>query len=159
MMNYSIYLRFQDDAIAPLELRNTYIAFCVIGLAVYAFVAGPMFYYAFKYGPSKKSRSAKLRVGLVSMYFASTFPLFIMELYMIYTNGAILNVLDGMCFVLLLISWATNSIVVWFIYMWMVARFLHSHTGADREVMIAPPAKKEPYLSYARTVPGQPPVV
>lgn len=92
------------------------------------------------------------------MYFTSVLPMYCLQFFVVYRHG-ILYVLDGICFALLLISWMVGTLVVWFSYMYQVARFLQTQTGADRQVAFAPKTGKVPQISFARPVAGQPAVV
>ena len=156
MMNYSFWIRFQ--AFLPQDYRNAYIAFCIIGLIGYATIGGPSFFISYKYGATHHSRVTKLQLGVVAMYFTSTLPMYCLHFYIVWLYG-ILYVLDGICFVLFLFSWLIGSIIVWFSYMYQVARFLQNQTGSDRQVAFAPKIGKVPQISFARPVAGQPMVV
>ena len=136
-LNYSIWIRFQDSFLDE-DLINTYLAFCIIGLVAYVFGGGPMFFTGFKYATTQQSRSRRIRIGMVIMYFASTLPLFIMDLFIVWRHG-VLNVLQGLMFVLQLVAWTTGSFAVWFIYMWAVASFIHARRGGGRELMYRQP--------------------
>lgn len=130
---YATWVRFQLDLFSQ-DFINTYLAFAIIGMLGYAFGGGPFFFAAFKYSRTAKSRSLRTRIGLVVMYFTSTLPLFIMDLWIVYNNG-IVNVLQGICFVIQLVSWFFGSFAVWFIYMWQVAKFVHKRRGGGRPIM------------------------
>jgi hypothetical protein len=155
-MNYSFWVRFQD--FLPQDFKNGYIAFCIIGFIGYAVVGGPSFFISYKYGATHHTRITKLQLGVVVMYFSSVLPLFWLEFYITYKHG-ILYVLDGICLGMFLISWVVGSLVVWFSYMYQVARFLQNQTGADRQVAFAPKVGKMPQISFVRPVAGQPMIV
>lgn len=165
-MNYSFWMRFQDDNIVGATIREAYLAFTIIGFAAYVFGAGPLFFYAYKYAANQKAGAVKLRLGIAVIYFFSSLPIFVLEVAIAYSNLTIVNVLDGMVLVLTLCAWSFGSVVVWFIYMWEVARFLQSQTGASRQVMFNPRYNPQgevapPYLTAVanRFHPGQPAVV
>lgn len=166
IFNYSFWMRFQDDSIVESNVRDAYAAFAAIGMISYTFAAGPLFFYSYKYGSTKKSRAVKLRLGCGIIYFTSSLPIFILELWIGYNNRRIVHVLDGMVLVLSFMSWALGSLIVWFVYMWEVARFLQSQTGANRQVMFNPRYNPQgevapPYLTAvaSRHHSGQPSVV
>lgn len=159
-------MRFQSDYVVGQVVREAYLAFAIIGFAAYLFGAGPLFFFAYKYATSQKSGAVKLRLGIAIIYFFSSLPIFCLELAIAYSNQKIVHVLDGMVLVLTLIAWSFGSIVVWFVYMWEVARFLQSQTGASRQVMFNPRYNPHgeiapPYLTAVanRFHPGQPAVV
>lgn len=166
LFNYSFWMRFQNTAIVDSGVQDAYLAFSIIGLAAFAFGAGPMFFFSFKYGATNKARAGKLRLGIVIMYLTSSCPLFLLELYIAYTNLDIVHVLDGMLLILLFMSWGVGSIIVWFVYMWEVSRFLQHHTGANRHVAylqrqeLERTGKIQPHVTVAaRPLPGQPAVI
>jgi hypothetical protein len=162
MLNYALWVRFQAEKLSE-DLRNAYLAFCVIGTIVYVFVGGPMFFLGYKYSTTQKQRDKKIRIGLVAMYFASTLPLFLMDLFIVWDNG-VLYVLQGIVFVLELISWSTGSFAVWFIYMWQVAKFVHIRRCGHRQIQFQqqntnPIESLKPPLGLSRSLPGQPDVI
>lgn len=166
IFNYSFWMRFQSDDIVLSDVQNAYLAFCIIGMGAYTFAAGPMFFYSYKYGSTKKSRAGRMRLGSMVIYFASSAPIFVLELYIAYKNKRVVHVLDGMVLILSFISWSSGSLIVWFAYMWEVARFLQNQTGANRQVMFNPRFNPDgdvapPYLTAvaSRARPGQPAVV
>jgi hypothetical protein len=160
IFNYSFWVRFEKDRLSD-DLRNTYLAFCIIGMVAYAVVGGPGFFTAYKYSRDKKSRGRKIRIGVIGMYFLSTWVLFILDLYIIWQYG-VLNVLQGICFFLQWFTWTMESFATWFFYMWQVARFLHGKTGTDRLVMFSEQGMQlrvPPPLTWSKPLPGQPDVV
>lgn len=163
IFNYSFWMRFQTRLTCPESLKSPYLAFCIIGMITYVFCGGPLFFFSYKYARDKKTQTTKLRIGIVAMYFMSSLPLWIMELWLMYNNMAVVSVLDGMVFSLSFVSWSIGTIVVWFIYMWEISRFLQSQTGAHRQVMFNPQLAPNgevapPYLTAvaSRVLPGQP---
>jgi hypothetical protein len=164
--NYSFWMRFQNNLVVGEIVRQAYLAFTIIGFTAYVLGAAPLFFYSYKYAASQKSGAVKLRLGIAIIYFLSSLPIFALELAIAYSNQKIVSVLDGIVLVLSLIAWAFGSLVVWFVYMWEVARFLQSQTGASRQVMFNPRYNPQgdvapPYLTAVanRFHPGQPAVV
>lgn len=168
MFNYSLWVRFQDDLVSD-DLQNTYLAFSIIGLIAYVFLGGPMFFVGYKYSQTQKNRDKRVRIGLVVMYFASTLPLFLMDLYFVWQHG-VLHVLQGICFVLQVVAWSTGSFAVWFIYMWQVAKLWHTKRGSGRQLQFQQPVggmrdgmspNMRPPLQWsaAKPLPGQPDVI
>jgi hypothetical protein len=162
MLNYSLWVRFQTGFLSE-DLRNTYLAFCIIGLLVYGFIGGPMFFLGYKYSSTQKARDKKVRIGLVAMYFASTLPLFLIDLYIVWYYG-VLYVLQGVVFVLELIAWSTGSFAVWFIYMWQVAKLVHTKRCGSRQMQFqstyAMDSIKPPHaMSRTKALHGQPDVI
>ena len=160
IFNYSVWMRFELERVNE-NVRNTYLAFVIIGMCAYAFIGGPSFFTAYKYSTNVKSRSRKIRIGTVGMYFGSTVVLFIIDLYIVWLHG-IVHVLQGIVFILQWITWTLGSFAVWFFYMWQVARFLHSKTGTDRLVIFSEQGQQvrvPPPLTWSKPLPGQPDVV
>lgn len=160
ILNYSLWVRFERQLFSD-DFRNFYLACCILGMLTYAAITGPYFFNAYKYSTTEQSRYRKMRIGLVSIYFSHVCPLFVSELWIAYHYG-VLYVLDGIVFVLLLVTFFVGTFSVWFIYMWQVARLLHRKSGNERLVMFT--AKQQtaltmPPLSHVRQIPGQPEIV
>jgi hypothetical protein len=141
MFNYSTWVRFAADLIAD-DTMQTYLAFAIIGVLAYAFVGGPLFFMAYKYSSTAKVRAKRLRIGLAVMYFSSTLPLFLLDLYFIWSFGVV-NVLQVICFILQLVAWIFGSFAVWFIYMWQVAKYIHIYRGGGRQVALRQQAERQ----------------
>ena len=165
VFNFALWVRFQHDDVISFDLRWTYFAFCLIGTLAYVFAGGPMFFFGYKYSATQKARDKKVRIGLCVSYFTSTLPMFLMDLFFVWDHG-ILHVLQGVVFVLQLISWSTGSFAVWFIYMWQVAKVVHTKKCGGRQLVFEqqnfrPIDSLKPPLGYStgKALPGQPAVI
>ncbi|RNF15036.1 uncharacterized protein Tco025E_05620 [Trypanosoma conorhini] len=157
VVEYAVWMRFlSPDDIAD-SLRGAHLAFDVIGFVAYAVGGAPLFVYAYKYGLSYSQRQRRLLCGVAVVFLMWSFPIFVIELAMTLSGMGTRNPLDGIVFVLSLISSIIGGGIVWFAYMRLVAYYLHHFRGVERQ--IDPHNSSAPYPMHpVRSLPreGQP---
>ena len=162
IINYVSYIRQQYRHFDRNEdVINAYLAFCILGMICYAGITGPSFFQAHKYATTYKARNRQIQLGLLAIYFIETFPMFFIELYLVYFFG-IGTVIQGMLFFLQFMTVVVGSIMVWFIYMWRVAKLLHHKTGLARDAQLAVARQQlrlQPPVPSTKPLPGQPRVI
>eukprot|EP00759_Apiculatamorpha_spiralis_P049427 PhF_6_TR44251/c3_g1_i3/m.68081 len=84
VINYVSYIRFQNSVFQNQDVINSYLAFAILGMLCYAAIAAPSFFQAHKYATSYKTRNKQIQIGLVAIYWIQTFPMFFIELYLVY---------------------------------------------------------------------------
>ena len=130
---YSTFFRFRRGTTWTTDAIDSYLAFVIITLVAYAFIAGPLLIMAYKYSATERQRTFRLKSAITVMYLLSTTPLFFIELLMVKKAG-ILGVIQGIAFVLQIAAWLASSWIVWFFYMMEVSRFVHEKRGYGRDV-------------------------
>ena len=140
IINYVSWVRFEEDLVGG-DVTRAYLAFVLITVMVYLCASGFCFFWAARYCDQEtkegiKQRNKRVHQGMLFIYFLSDVPFFILDLYIVYWYGWV-DVIQGISFVLKLMSWMVGTFFVWFVYMWKVSKFLHRKTGADREIQLA----------------------
>eukprot|EP00754_Rhynchopus_humris_P037088 Rhum_TRINITY_DN19189_c0_g1::Rhum_TRINITY_DN19189_c0_g1_i1::g.169489::m.169489 len=140
IVNYVKWVRFNETLLGR-DLKSAYFAFVFLTTLVYLFATGVCFLWAAKYCDQEtkegiKQRNRRVHQGMLFIYFLSDTPFFIMDLYIVYWYGW-RDEVQGITFVLKMMSWMVGTFFVWFIYMWKVSKILHKKTGADREIQLA----------------------
>eukprot|EP01064_Diplonema_japonicum_P008178 TRINITY_DN1567_c0_g1_i3.p1 TRINITY_DN1567_c0_g1~~TRINITY_DN1567_c0_g1_i3.p1 ORF type:complete len:170 (+),score=30.87 TRINITY_DN1567_c0_g1_i3:41-511(+) len=121
IVNYVSWVRFNETLVGA-SVKQAYFAFVFLTVLVYIFVAGFCFFWAALYCDREskegiKQRNKRVHTGMFFIYFFSDTPLFIIDLYIVYQSGWVDEV-QGITFVLKLISWLIGTFFVWFVYMW-----------------------------------------
>eukprot|EP00659_Diplonema_papillatum_P009715 gene9715-15085_t len=119
--NYVSWVRFNEPLVGS-TVEGAYLSFVVLTILVYVFVGGLSFFWAQFYCDREskegiKSRNRRVHTGMFFIYFLSDSPLFIIDLYIVYHYGWVDEV-QGITFILKLVSWLVGTFFVWFVYMW-----------------------------------------
>eukprot|EP01062_Namystynia_karyoxenos_P056407 TRINITY_DN47363_c0_g1_i1.p1 TRINITY_DN47363_c0_g1~~TRINITY_DN47363_c0_g1_i1.p1 ORF type:complete len:210 (+),score=37.63 TRINITY_DN47363_c0_g1_i1:97-726(+) len=165
MANYNAWIRYEEPMLGA-AVRRSYQAFLVLYFVSFFTVSGACFYWAQMVlwnrskglskaatrpedrlaldGKAKSVARTRVHVGIAFLWFAGDTPLFILSLHVIYIHGWI-EVVQGIDFVVKLLSWIMGMTVVWFMYLWRISKVLHRHTGPDRHIFRDPRAPVHPY--------------
>lgn len=127
--NWRFFISKEESLIGP-TVPRFHIAFCVIGLFVYVFVASVLIYWPYRYGQLMlgKHRRNRLMLGTALVYFLHVLPLWIVEFNILWTYGWIALV-QGVAFIFITISWIIETLGVWYAYMWHMSSFINRNYG------------------------------
>ncbi|RNE97629.1 hypothetical protein TraAM80_09215 [Trypanosoma rangeli] len=134
VIEYAVWLQFVSPNEMSDSLRGGHLAFAVMGFVAYAVAAAPLFVYAYKYGLSYSQRQKRFVCGVAVVFTMWSFPIFVIELTMVLSHMGGRNPLDGIVFVLSLISSVIGGCIVWFAYMRFVAYYIHHFRGSERRI-------------------------
>ncbi|ESL12224.1 hypothetical protein TRSC58_00012 [Trypanosoma rangeli SC58] len=134
VIEYAVWLRFVPPDEMSDSLRGTHLAFAVMGFVAYAVAAAPHFVYAYKYGLSYSQRQNRFVCGVAVVFIMWSFPIFVIELAMVLSYMGGRNPLDGIVFILSVISSIIGGCIVWFAYMRFVAYYIHHFHGVERHI-------------------------
>eukprot|EP00756_Hemistasia_phaeocysticola_P001865 Hpha_TRINITY_DN11291_c0_g1::TRINITY_DN11291_c0_g1_i1::g.167373::m.167373 len=133
LSNYVSWIRYQDEQFG-VNTPRAYVTFVVITLVVYISISGVCFFWAQFYckddREGRKKRRSRVHLGMFFIYFLSDTPLFFLDLRIVYYHGW-QEEIQGITFVLKLLSWLLGTFFVWFIYMYRATKWLHKKTGGD----------------------------
>ena len=123
----------KEESLLGSTVPRFHIAFCIIGLFVYAFVASVAIYWPYRYGQLMltKHRRNSLMFGTALVYFLHVLPLWIVEFNILWSYGWI-TIMQGVAFIFITISWIFETLGVWYAYMWHMSSFLHKNYGNTR---------------------------
>eukprot|EP00760_Papus_ankaliazontas_P011902 PhM_4_TR15104/c0_g1_i1/m.26203 len=162
VFEHVLYIRFreQDYSNSP-DVIPAHLAFAILGMICYAAISGPSFFQAHKYANSYKARNRQIQTGIVAIYVFQTFPMFFVQLYILYFYD-FGHVLQAITFFLQLGTIVVGTIVVWFIYMWRISKMLHHKTGLARDAQISAARQQvhlQPPPPPSKALPGMPRII
>ena len=119
-----------EESLLGQSVPRIHLAFCIIGLLSYVFVASVLVYWPYKYHSSMlpKNRRNRLMLGSAVVYFTHVLPIWIVEFNILWTFGW-LTTMQGVAFVFITISWIVETMGVWYAYMWHMSGFLNKNYG------------------------------
>ncbi|ORC88640.1 uncharacterized protein TM35_000162780 [Trypanosoma theileri] len=134
IVEYVIWIRKQSLLDVGGTLRGAHLAFDIIGIVGYSFGGAPLFVYAYKYGLSYSKRRTRLLLGMAVMFIVWSFPIFIIEFVILVSLGGRNYPLDGIVFILSIISSILDGFCIWFGYMRFAAHCIHHYRGIERQI-------------------------
>ncbi len=119
-----------EESLLGVSTPRIHLAFCIIGLLVYLFVASVLIYWPYKYHASMlpKNRRNRLMLGSVLVYFTHVLPIWIIEFGILWTYGW-LTLMQGIAFIFITVSWIVETLGVWYGYIWYASGFLQKNYG------------------------------
>ncbi|KEG11062.1 hypothetical protein DQ04_03021090 [Trypanosoma grayi] len=131
---YVVWSHTRPQRVEGGSWRGAHLAFSVIGMVAYAVGGAPLFVYAYKYGLSYNQRQTRLLCGMAVVFLTWSFPIFVIEMGMLRREHDYKTPLDGIVFVLSIISAIIGGCVVWFSYMRLVTHYMHQYHGMERQI-------------------------
>ncbi|KAH9599710.1 hypothetical protein LSM04_001819 [Trypanosoma melophagium] len=134
VIQYVIWVRQRTGELIERSLRGAHLAFDVIGLVGFAVGGAPLFVYAYKYGLSYSKRRTRILSGMAVMFVVWSFPMFIIELAIVFSVKVGLFPQYGIVFILSIISTIVEGFCIWFEYMRFAAHYIHHYRGLERQI-------------------------
>eukprot|EP01006_Ploeotia_vitrea_P015065 TRINITY_DN41749_c0_g1_i1.p1 TRINITY_DN41749_c0_g1~~TRINITY_DN41749_c0_g1_i1.p1 ORF type:complete len:187 (+),score=10.46 TRINITY_DN41749_c0_g1_i1:191-751(+) len=125
IINYAVWMRQHTDLFGAPFVR-LYLAFIIVGILMYALVGFTFMFRSLKYAMVKRDQRNDLVLGVASVYFPATLPMFVIVYNQIFFYGTF-SLLQAVSFLVTCVSCGLCSTVVWFGYMWVASSWLEKH--------------------------------
>lgn len=120
----------KEESMLGTNLPRAHVAFNVMGLLAYLFVASVFIYWPYRYGSYmlRKRRRNLLMLGSIIVYFIHVLPCWMIEFSIVWSYGWF-TLIQSVSFLFLTISWILETVGVWIAYMWHMAGFMNNNYG------------------------------
>eukprot|EP01059_Diplonema_ambulator_P002987 TRINITY_DN12634_c0_g1_i1.p1 TRINITY_DN12634_c0_g1~~TRINITY_DN12634_c0_g1_i1.p1 ORF type:complete len:164 (+),score=27.96 TRINITY_DN12634_c0_g1_i1:86-577(+) len=108
-------------------------SFIILFFVTFVLVAGPLLYNAEFYSPDKPHQRRTTYTAAALLWALTDTPLVAIHLY-IYSARGLVSIIQGIAFILRLLSWVGCFLILWLVGLKRVADWLHSKTGCDEEL-------------------------
>lgn len=141
--NYVAWVRFNDTLLSGTPSSRIYLAFVVISTMLFVLFAGPTFLYTAKYRYGVKSRNKWLSLAIGLSFLLADVPLWVCDTAIWYFYGW-QSISQGITFVLRSMSFFSNSLVAWIVYMYKMTKLLQLWRAdpAELEALVEEAEKK-----------------
>eukprot|EP00760_Papus_ankaliazontas_P028824 PhM_4_TR4004/c0_g3_i1/m.102906 len=122
----------EEEPLLGRSLPRVHIAFNIIGGIVYIFISSVFMFWPYRYGHCMlaKRRRQRISIGVLFVYFFRDSPCWFIELYVLWTHGFVSEI-QGISFMLTAITWSIGTLIVWYRYMWTMAKYFQSIYGDE----------------------------
>jgi hypothetical protein len=108
------------------------LVFVIVSVGLFWTFIGPALVYVAKYAGTQKDRNKWLTIALLVAFAFTDLPMFMCDITIVYYYGWV-SAVQGISFVIRLISGFLGAVVTWFIYMWRLSKLLHEQIGGMEE--------------------------
>ena len=110
------------------NIPRAHAAFNIIGLLAFSFVGSVLMFWPYRYGcyMLPKRRRNKIFAGVAVTYFTHVLPCWMIEFSIVWSYGWF-ELLQGVSFILLTVTWILETVAVWHAYTWHMAGFMQIH--------------------------------
>lgn len=129
----SRYFMLDEESMLGQAVPRIHMAFNIIGFLAYVFVASVLIFWPYRYGAYllPHSRRNRMLAGIAVVYFLHVLPCWMMEFAVVWVYGWF-TLLQGTSFILLIITWIIETVIVWLGYIWHMSGFINRNYGHTR---------------------------